>query len=187
MKSFRLERGGSFESGFQKLVSCLRNLGDKKMGLDCSHKAWHGSYSAFMNWRIKLAEVAGLPPLELMDGFYNSLDSDSVPTLYHGTNIRKPAYGAESRPFLSNLDDRLPISWDCLKPSPLYELLYHSDCDGEIAFHHCESIADALESLIPLLPDEYVGGNIGNWREKTQKFVDGLRTAALAGEPLRFG
>lgn len=38
------------------------------MGLDCSHNAWHGAYSAFMRWRIKLAEVAGLPPLEFMEG-----------------------------------------------------------------------------------------------------------------------
>ena len=28
------------------------------MGLDCSHNAWHGAYSAFMRWRQKLADVA---------------------------------------------------------------------------------------------------------------------------------
>lgn len=40
------------------------------MGLDTTHGCWHGAYSAFMRWREKLAEVAGLPPLMLMEGFY---------------------------------------------------------------------------------------------------------------------
>jgi len=39
------------------------------MGLDCSHDAWHGAYSAFHRWRCKLAEVAMLPRLENMEGF----------------------------------------------------------------------------------------------------------------------
>jgi hypothetical protein len=155
------------------------------MGLDCSHNVWHGAYSAFMRWRQKIAEVAGLPPLELMDGLYASLDMTGA-TLYHGMNTNEPAYSQDSRPFLAHLDDRLPISWDCLKPSPLHELLCHSDCDGEIAAENCGPIADALEALIPLLPDEEAGGHIGHWRVKTQQFVDGLRAASAASEPLRF-
>jgi hypothetical protein len=67
---------------------------------------------------------------------------------------------------MANLDDCLPIKWDCLKPSALHELLSHSDCDGEIAADRCGPIADALESLIPLLPDEDGNGHIGNWRTK---------------------
>ncbi len=39
------------------------------MGLDTSHGCWHGAYSAFMRWRRKLAEVAGFPPLDSMEGF----------------------------------------------------------------------------------------------------------------------
>jgi len=158
------------------------------MGLDCSHNAWHGAYGAFMRWRKMLAEVAGLPPLELMDGFYSKLGSKGpgIPTLYHGINTNEPAFGHESRPHLAEIDDHLPIQWDCLKPSPLHELLYHSDCDGEIAAENCGPIADALEALIPLLPDEQAGGHICHWREKTQQFVDGLRAAAAAGEALDF-
>lgn len=155
------------------------------MGLDCSHNAWHGAYSDFMRWRQKIAEVAGLPPLELMDGFYNSLDNTCA-TLYHGINTKKPAFGPDSRPFMAHLDERLPISWDCLQPSALHELLSHSDCDGEIAAERCGPIADSLESLVDLLPDEEAGGNIGNWRAKTTQFVSGLRAAAAAGEALRF-
>lgn len=156
------------------------------MGLDCSHNAWHGAYSAFHRWRCKIAEVAGLPPLDLMEGFYSPLMTGSPPTLYHGLNTRDPAFGPDSRPYLAGIDERLPIKWDCLKPSPLYELLYHSDCDGEIPAESCAAIADALEALIPLLPEGEAWGHIGDWRQKTQQFVDGLRAAAAAGEPLDF-
>lgn len=153
------------------------------MGLDCSHNAWHGAYSAFMQWRRKIAEVAGLPPLDLMEGFYDKLDSFDVccgfPTLHCG-------HPADTRQQIKNIDERLPIKWECLKPSPLHELLYHSDCDGEISSENCAAIADALEDLIPLFPDEDHPGHIGNWKNKTQKFVDGLRLAAQSGEALRF-
>lgn len=39
------------------------------MGLDTSHDAWHGSYGGFHLWRIRVAEAAGFPPLDEMDGF----------------------------------------------------------------------------------------------------------------------
>jgi len=158
------------------------------MGLDCSHGAWRGAYSAFNTWRTKLAQVAGLPPLHLMQGFYQPLGGlgFGIPTFYHGVNTGEPAHGVDSRPYLADIDDSLPIMWESLKPSPLFELLYHSDCDGDIPAENCESIADALELLIPLLPAEDNLGHIGNWENKTQQFVDGLRAAAKADEPLDF-
>lgn len=153
------------------------------MGLDCSHDAWRGAYTAFRRWRIKLAEVAGLPPLELMEGFYAPLGLDNRNSTFRwgldpSLNLQPTALGT--------LDSLLPIKWGCLKENPLNELLNHSDCDGEIPADRCEAIADELEKLIPLLPNEDAGGHIGNWREKTQFFVDGLRRAAKAGEPLEF-
>ena len=39
------------------------------MGLDTTHNAWYGAYSAFMRWREKIQEVSGLPPLRSMEGF----------------------------------------------------------------------------------------------------------------------
>jgi len=139
------------------------------MGLDTSHNAWSGAYSAFHTWQKMIADAAGLPPLVLMEGFY------------------RPLYGRGcSSPPMEDLDELLPIKWDCLKPSPLHELLCHSDCEGEIPADHCAAIADALEAVIPKLPEKDVGGHIGNVRKKTQRFVDGLRAAAEAGEPLDF-
>jgi len=146
------------------------------MGLDTSHDAWHGAYSAFMRWRQKLTEVAGLPPLELMEGFFEK------------SNYRDPFRQlAEEFPNLAEVFYRsLPIKWNCLKPSPLYELLYHSDCEGEIPASSCGPIADELEKLLPLLPKGDAGGHIGDFRDKTQQFIDGLRAAAAANEPLDF-
>lgn len=155
------------------------------MGLDTSHNAWHGAYSAFMRWRQELAKVAGLPPLNLMEGFYSPVDAASFggsPTIYVGMG----ASNELARNSVKRLEDSLPIKWDCLKPSPLHELLYHSDCDGNISASSCGPIADELEKLLPLLPDKDAGGHIGHWREKTQEFIDGLRRASTANEPLDF-
>lgn len=163
-------RGGGVD-GNAKIVSdgnppLLKIDGDvQKMGLDCSHDAWHGAYSAFMHWREAVAYAAGLPPLRLMEGF--------------GNHYLTP------RPWEQFLA-QLPIKWECLKPDPLHILLRHSDCDGEIAPEDCTAIADRLDALIPVMPDEDGGGHIGNWREKTAQFVRGLRKAAAEGVPLAF-
>jgi hypothetical protein len=150
------------------------------MGLDTSHNAWHGAYSAFHRWRQKIAQVAGLPPLELMEGFYDPLPPNDrhLSTLYAGI-------GKEYSHSLKTLDERLPIKWETLNPSPLHELLCHSDCDGEIKWKACGKIADELEKLLPLL-DEEGGGHIGNFREKTETFIKGLRLAHSKKENLDF-
>lgn len=45
------------------------------MGLDTTHGAWHGAYSAFMTWRRKIAELAELPPLDQMEGYTDSANA----------------------------------------------------------------------------------------------------------------
>ena len=146
------------------------------MGLDTSHDCWHGAYSAFMRWRQKLCAVAGLPPLQLMDGFFKRGNYEDPFTKLVDSN---PEGTAET------FYQCLPIKWDALKPSPLHKLLNHSDCDGEIASEDCGPIADCLEALLPLLEGDG-GGHIGGYRLKTQQFIDGLRRAAEAGEPVIF-
>lgn len=152
------------------------------MGLDTSHNAWHGSYSSFMRWRKRIADVAGLPPLELMEGFYKPIEENKrihifdIPSLW----TVKPSNS------ILDVDKRLPISWNCLKPSPLHELLYHSDCDGEIPWEICNDIADCLEPLILLLPQEGTEEEPWDWKDKTRQFVEGLRLAASLKEDLIF-
>lgn len=153
------------------------------MGLDTSHNAWHGSYSSFMRWRKRIANVAGLPPLELMEGFYEPLDESKK--VY---NSDVPTFWTPSNPDwkLLDIDKRLPISWVCLKPSPLHELLHHSDCDVEIPWEICNEIADCLEPLILLLPQEGTEEEPWDWKDKTRQFVEGLRLAASSQENLIF-
>lgn len=161
------------------------------MGLDVSHNCWHGAYSAFMRWRKKLAEVAGLPPLEMMDGFWTPPRGDrpmgfSLSVRVAADSLAR-AYGPKEAERLLDVFNIPAISWDALKPDPLLVLLRHSDCDGSIEAKDCAGIADSLERLLPLLPDQDDGGHIGNWREKTAKFISGLRAAADAGEDVQFG
>jgi hypothetical protein len=154
------------------------------MGLDTTHGAWHGAYSAFMRWRTKIAELAGIP-LPIMEGFYEAPG---------GTSWDKAAEGKDQEnynlwPFNAHFrhtHPSLPVKWESLKPDPLHVLLYHSDCDGEIAPEDCGKIADRLEELMPLLPSAEEAGHIGNWKDKTKQFIDGCRAAAKAGEPLGF-
>lgn len=153
------------------------------MGLDTSHGAWHGSYSAFMRWREKIAEVAGMPPLSLMQGFYQEGQVMTDPFY-----MLKYKYDEDDSAIhqIRSLKKQLPIKWSSIKPSPLHELLYHSDCDGYINWKACGKIADELEKLIPLLPDEDNGGHIGNWRDKTKTFINGCRLAFEKKEKLNF-
>lgn len=151
------------------------------MGLDTTHDAWHGAYSAFMRWRQEIAKVAGLPPLMLMEGFYKSNDPifDPMWSMDKGSRSENPD------PTLAALKQQLPIRWDCLKPSPLHILLYHSDCEGDIPWEDCQPIASALSELLPKIEGEG-GGHIGNYKQKTQQFIDGLLRAAAAKEDLIF-
>lgn len=146
------------------------------MGLDTTHDCWHGSYSAFNRWREMIAKLAGLPPLPLMEGFFER---------GHYTD---PFVEYEKRyPNLAaSYYESLPIKWKSLRASPLYKLLYHSDCDGELDWKDCNSIADELEKLVPKLPKREAGGHIGDWRDKTQTFIAGLRSAYEARENVQF-
>lgn len=144
------------------------------MGLDISHNAWHGAYSAFMRWRIELAKVAGFPPLQFMEGFYNSSDftwsmNETARSLWN-----------------SNIEPSLPISWDLFKDDILVILLYHSDCDGIIGNKDLLGLAERLKGLLDKLPKEKDPGHIGDWREKTQQFIDGCLLAYERGEDLDF-
>lgn len=154
------------------------------MGLDVSHGCWHGAYSAFMRWRQEIARVAGYPPLMLMDGFYRD---DAQLLMGLGVTVHEAMKAIERPSTERYMAGFLPIPWTHFERDPLSKLLHHSDCDGEIAAGDCAPIANRLEELLPLLPQADDHGHIGNWRDKTSQFIDGLRAAAVAGEAVEFG
>ncbi len=151
------------------------------MGLEISHGTWQGAYRAFMKWRTKIAEVAGLPPLEFMNGFYGEDEFNPFCLIEYKCRDDEPILN-----HIKRIKSSLPIKWGILKPDVLYKLLYHSDCDGKISWQIAGKLAKRLKELMPLLPDEDAGGHIGNWREKTQTFIVGCELAYKNKEDLRF-
>jgi hypothetical protein len=73
-------------------------------------------------------------------------------------------------------------SWDDYLDHPLYELLSHSDCDGDIKWETCKIVADGLSEILDKMPDEY-GYSL---RKKTKQFIDGLMLAYNSKENLEF-
>lgn len=164
------------------------------MGLDTTHDCWHGAYSAFGRWREGLAKAAGIP-LHLMERYYSPDDMFHGPPTHaalewaaprEGGPLCKSHYGPELYHWIERISEWLPIKWGALNPDVLHILLDHSDCDGWIPAEHCAALADRLEQLMPILPTEDDPGHIGNWQEKTQKFIDGLRLAASRNENVEF-
>lgn len=130
------------------------------MGLDTTHDCWHGPYGGFMRWRTELARAAGYKLRE--------------PTLQDPCRYELPwdMFKAEN----------YQGEWDFVPgDDPLLYLLVHSDCDGVIHPEQGIHIARRLESLLPLLdgPDDWL-------QNRTQKFIDGLKAAAGAGEDVVF-
>lgn len=140
------------------------------MGLDTSHDCWSGPYSFFYDWRVALADAAGLPPLPLMEGFYN-------PNREAGWRNVDPSVEKIIGKRADAVMQALPIKWTCLKEDPLHELLFHSDCGGEIPWKSCAGIADSLGRLV---------SKMGDFKPETRRFIKGLRTASKRKENVIF-
>lgn len=137
--------------------------GGRVMGLDVSHDAFHGAYSAFNRLRQAVAKATG--------GVFPPHDRADIPPDYLQLG---EGYDNESHP-------------------GLWEFLKHSDCDGEIDPATCLRVADDLEALLPRIAeveaDEPSTGHLqaaGGYVEVTKRFIAGCRAAAAAGEPLEF-
>ena len=158
------------------------------MGLDTTHGCWHGAYSAFNRWRTAIARQIGLP-LNMMEGFVEkyvtTAEVDAAEAALGNARWNEPWPSCFC--VLRAMADVKDIPWSILSDDPIVHLLNHSDCGGEIAVEHLLPLANRLEQLLPglaKLPDD--GGRIRNYVEKTQAFIDGLRCAAEANEPVEF-
>ena len=142
------------------------------MGLDMSHDAWHGAYSAFKRFREEVATAAGIPLVQA-----------AYPKEYGGGSRLEPDI-----PWDRFTAENLQGDWDTPPDDPLFILLVHSDCDGRIPTQYCEHLANRLEQLIPALPSEGAGHlALGGSQAKARQLVEGLRDAAAAGEDVEFG
>jgi hypothetical protein len=140
------------------------------MGLDVTHGCWHGAYSAFSRWRQTIAEAAGYDVWRVE---YDEPAGYIAPTIMldWGHIPEATLYG----------------EWDSNPSDPLIILFAHSDCEGVIYPPQAALLAKRLEEILPLLPTEDDQGHIGNWRNKTQQFIDGLNKAASREEVVEFG
>lgn len=157
------------------------------MGLDTSHDAWNGPYSAFMSWRIALQKAAGWHPVENYGDEWYGVDQ----TVVNWDDIT---------------DANIQGEWESVPEDPLVVLIAHSDCDGILPVPVLLPLADRLEGLLDKFEDYGPPGHPrpkpDNWndaepwppqrahydgyRAATERFITGLRAAAAAGEPIEF-
>lgn len=152
------------------------------MGLNCSHEAFDGAYSAFNSFRqVVMKAFGGSFPPHNFQGFRNGV-------------ITREDLTGEAEPLDNSLiyfsDPRSDKKVDV--PDGLYEFLTHSDCDGEISPEMCAKVADDLESLLPKIEamtgtpwSGHVEGR-GGYASVTRRFIAGCRAANKANEPLEF-
>lgn len=134
------------------------------MGLDTTHGCWNGPYSQFMRWR------------QWLNLFVMS---------------ERGKAGDEAAQKIANMGatrEAIEKAWNEGhyedQTAPINVLMNHSDCDGDIPAGICEPLADALEALLPHMPER---GIYDEQRPATMRFINGLRLAASRGEDVRFG
>ena len=138
------------------------------MGLDVSHDAWNGTYSAFNRLRQAICKAAG----------------GSFPPHPKGATLPD---GQPMLPDMYYLDDE----YEAAHPG-LSAFLRSNDCGGvEFSPEVAAQIADDLEKLLPALAEMGDGGDYmahrGGYYGATRRYTAGCRAAAAAGEPLTYG
>lgn len=152
------------------------------MGLDTTHGAFHGAYSAFNRLRQAICRAAGgsFP--------YHEYNPDDFPPHKLGVPPDSPHVEpmANNRWYVPDYVSR--EEWP-----GLYIFLEHEDCEGSISPADCVKIANDLEKLLPALekfPEAFghLGRpeNGGSYVGATRLFIGGCRLAASRGETLEF-
>lgn len=85
------------------------------MGLDTSHGCWHGAYSAFMRWRRMIAQCAGFPPLDSMEGYggnvsWDKYENDPLTKLLYHSDCDGEILAADCGPIADRLEQILKAS-----------------------------------------------------------------------------
>ena len=151
------------------------------MGLDCSHEAFHGAYSAFNQLRQQVCKAVG-------GSFPPHTDAELLRRLGVGDVAEAMRFKWEGdRWFVP--DGVTREAWP-----GLYLFLCHSDCDGTLSPTECLLVADDLDRVLALprggALDAPAGqghiGQQGGYRAVLGQFVKGCRAAHDADEVLEF-
>src|SRR5215217_1036907 len=143
------------------------------MGLDVSHGAFNGAYSAFNRFRKIVAEAIGgsypphKSPLVCSDGdIIVSPDQNRfyVPGSRKTFQVEQPGISA---------------------------FLLSNDCEGEFSPELCKQMADELEAILPRIEklDDGGAGHIerdGGFLAVTKRYIEGCRLAHSENENLRY-
>lgn len=145
------------------------------MGLDTTHDAFSGAYSAFNRFRRVVAKAMG--------GSYPPHDNPLI--CADGDVIVDPDNGRFY----------VPYKWEDfqIKNPGLSAFLFSNDCEGEFSPETCKQMADELEALLPKIKEledknpaqghlERDGGYVG----VTKKYIAGCRLAHSLNETLEY-
>lgn len=151
------------------------------MGLNCTHEAWDGAYSAFGRWRDQVARAAGYAVWPVI---YDDMKSQNGSGFGRDTVMIDWGHISE---------ENIMGEWVETPSDPLIVLIAHSDCEGFIYREQQIPLAERLEGLIPALAEfenEQPGmGHIARWGGLAgcaKRFAEGLRRAHSAREDLGF-
>lgn len=142
------------------------------MGLDFNHSDAHWAYSGFNRFRTKLAEEIGIC-LPLMEGFWNEKSSSST------MELTKLIVGTKTMGEHFFWLPQKPLKWDNIN-DPIVDLLYHSDCDGELSSEQCKKIAPRLRELIKDWDDKDYD------KEQALLLAEGMENCAKKNQILKF-
>lgn len=140
------------------------------MGLDTTHDAFHGAYSAFNRFRQIVAKAAGCSyPYHTED--YTS-NGKTIP--------------------VEELDQERYYTPDNFKNTNpgLTAFFVSNDCEGEFSPEICKQMADEMESVLPEIEKQGSGGGHierdGGYGEVAKRYIAGCRLAYENKENLEY-